>query len=161
MKTIHEFHQILCEVYQKYPYVSTPLLQHIYGIPFEEATEMLRYAVTRGWVEEESNLSFDRAFLAPPLSQKSLSEQEIIDLAENLSSQQINFLLRHVKDEDGIDMNQAVEERKKDSPLFFSAIKEKKGFYTMIQMGVLTQYEKTLVVIVDEKSLLQINDLKT
>ncbi len=159
MKTLHESHALLCEIFRKYHYVSTPLLQHEYGIPFEEGTKMLRYARERGWISEEGCDSFHCDFLAAPLSRKKLTEDEIICYAELLTDTFLDLLLQHENEENGFSLEEAMSEQKKKT-LPFSYMKEKKIAVELIQKGLIVLYDNVAVVNADHHSLLAIQNLK-
>lgn len=153
-------HRLLVESYKNHGYVSTPLLQHVFGIPYEEALEIVNYADMRGWIAPEETGTFERPFRARPHSRKKLSEDEILALSSNLNKKYIPVLLNHVEDNDGFLLSEAMEELKAQGPAFaFSALKEKRSFLYLEKFGVILVFGDLIIVNISRESLFALRDL--
>ena len=101
--TVQECHELLQNAYREHRFVSTALLQVKAGISYPDALTVIRYAEDRGWLEEKDpeDISFARIFTEPAFAPIVLSRVKILYITRKITDTQLEFLSRHVNDQNG------------------------------------------------------------
>ena len=102
MQSIQTCNETLFHAYKNYGYVSTPLLQHEFGLHYRDAVSVMDYAQKRKWITpEDPNCTSFKRFFIHPVAPTSLSKEQIKEYAGILSKSNIELLLEYADDTDG------------------------------------------------------------